>query len=189
MAELSYTIDASDTIVSVNSAWDAFALGNDGDQIVAAKIIGKPLDAFIQGDETRMFVRTMIMSARILNRPVLKPYRCDAPDRKRFMEMTVQPLGDGKVEVLHHEVHSEPIANPVRMVSAPKELGGVHVKRCSVCNRVRLGGVWSELDEAVGSGRLVPVVSPAMRVIYGVCPECLADKSPAVKPSVQKPAR
>lgn len=188
MADLSYTVDASDVIVAVGGAWDDSARCNDAEKIVSTQIIGKSLDGFIHGDETRMFVRTMLMSARVLNRPVMRPYRCDSPQRKRFMEMTVTPLDGGNIEVMHQEVHSEPIANPTRMVAAPKGVTGVHTKRCSVCNRLRVNGIWSELDDAVASGHLAPAVAPALRVIYGVCPDCLASKLGPVSPSVRKPS-
>lgn len=67
---LSYTLDKADNIVAVGGNWDAFARENDGESLLASKIIGRKLDQFIHGDITRMFVRTMIMSARTLQRPV-----------------------------------------------------------------------------------------------------------------------
>ena len=173
MSTLSYTIDAQDTIVAVGGAWDDFARSNAGEKIVAAQIIGKQLDRFIHGDETLMFVRTMIMSARVLNRPIHRPYRCDSPTQKRFMAMTVHPREQGAVEVIHQELRNEPIVHRVDMVAAPLGRGSKYAKRCSVCNRVRIDGVWSEVDEAVQAKRLVPTVTPTVKVIYGVCPDCV----------------
>jgi hypothetical protein len=172
---LSYTIDRADTIVAVSGAWDDFARDNDGAAIVSERIIGQKLDQFIHGDETLMFVRTMIMSARVLQRPVHRPYRCDSPSLKRFMEMTVQPRPEGIVEVIHRELRSEPIACKIPVVAESPGARAPFVKRCSVCNRVRAKDVWSEIDEAAQAKRLPADVAP-LKVIYGVCPDCLASR-------------
>ena len=169
---LSYTISAADTIVAVSGHWDEFALQNEGENIVASQVIGKKLEQFIHGDETLMFVRAMIMSARVLQRPVLRPYRCDSPSLKRFMEMTVQPLAQGAVEVSHRALRSEPITPPVRIVAAPVGAGMAFTKRCSVCNRVKAQNVWSEFDAAVQAQRSLLQDAMPLRVIYGVCPDC-----------------
>lgn len=169
---ISYTLDKADVIVAVNKKWDEFARDNDGEKILAAKIIGKRLDQFIHGDVTRMFVRTMIMSARTLKRPVYRPYRCDSPQRKRFMEMTVVPHASGTVEVVHRELRSEPIVNNFTIRAATEGQRSIFLKRCSLCNRVNAKGVWSEIDDAVAENRLDADKS-TLKVIYGVCPDCL----------------
>jgi hypothetical protein len=170
---ISYTVDKSGTIIAVNGKWDEFARDNQGEKVLASKVIGRKLDQFIQGDDTRMFVRTMIMSAQTLKRPIYRPYRCDSPRLKRFMEMTLIPRDDGSVELLHRELHSELIRQNVPAVIASKSSGGGLLKRCSLCNRVQALGVWSEIDEALESDRL-KTVEPLVKVIYGVCPDCLA---------------
>jgi hypothetical protein len=172
---ISYTLDKAGVIVAVNNKWDEFARDNDGEKILSGKIIGKKLDQFIHGDVTRMFVRAMIMSARTLKRPVYRPYRCDSPQLKRFMEMTVLPQDAGTVEVIHRQLHSEPIVNKFSIRAAPEGSGSIlssFIKRCSLCNRVKAKGIWSEIDEAVEESRLDPPAS-TLKVIYGVCPDCL----------------
>lgn len=171
---LSYTVDGEGTIVAVGGSWDDFARRNGGEAILSTRIIGKKLDQFIHGDETLMFMRTMIMSARVLDTAIQRPYRCDSPALKRYMEMTLQPHADGVVEVIHRELRSEPVAHPVRMMAVPCGNGSRFVKRCSVCNRLRIQEVWSEVDEAVADGRLLPQDLHALKVFYGVCPQCLA---------------
>ena len=168
---MSYTLDDADTIVAVNGPWDDFARKNEGEQILADKIVGQKLDRFILGDDTRMFVRTMIMSARVLKKTIYRPYRCDSPTLKRFMEMTVHPLPEGQVEVVHRELHSEPITHVIRIAAGPVGSSTAYVKRCSLCNRVKVQGIWSELDNALETERLL-VEASSLKVIYGVCPDC-----------------
>ena len=187
---LSYTLDATDTIVAVGGKWNEFALQNDGPDIVSEKVIGKKLDQFVHGDETLMFVRTMIMSARVLKRPVVRPYRCDSPSVKRFMEMKVEPKDLGAVDVMHRELRSEPSKNTVRVAGAPMGAVGVFIKRCSICNQVHAKDVWSELDDAIAAERLTLPESQALRVVYGVCPSCLssmAARTTGFTGFVQKP--
>ncbi len=186
---LSYTLDATDTIVAVGGAWNDFAIKNDGAEIVSEKVIGKKLDQFVHGDETLMFVRTMIMSARVLKRPVVRPYRCDSPSLKRFMEMKVEPKERGEVDVSHRELRSEPSLHAVRVAAAAMGTSAISVKRCSICNWVRAQQVWSELDEAIAAQRVSLVDSQALRVVYGVCPDCLVNIAPRSIASAQTPSQ
>jgi hypothetical protein len=169
---MSYTLDRSDTIVAVSGNWDNFALDNNGEKTLSDQVVGRKLDQFITGDDTRMFVRTMIMSARTLRRPIYRPYRCDSPKLKRFMEMTVLPRDGGAVEVIHRELHSEPVFHNIPIIAAPVGTCRAYLKRCSLCNRVQAQGVWSEIDEAINTQRLETSAS-SLKVIYGVCPDCL----------------
>jgi predicted RNA-binding Zn-ribbon protein involved in translation (DUF1610 family) len=177
---MSYTIDASDTIVAVSGAWDEFACNNEGKATVAKQVIGQKLDRFIHGDDTLMFVRTMIMSARTLQRAVVRPYRCDSPGIKRYMEMTVQPHAMGMVEVTHRELRCESMAPKVRMIAAAPATGSTVIKRCSMCNRIRVQQHWSEVDEALAAGQLAANDLSTLRVVYGVCPDCLAGREDGV---------
>ena len=170
---ISYTVDKTDTIVAVSGLWDEFARDNGGEKSQASAVIGRKLDQFINGDATRMFVRTMIMSARTLKRPIYRPYRCDSSKDKRFMEMTILPQENGMVELVHRELHHEPLAQKIPHIVAP--LGASHnslLKRCSLCNRIEIQGIWSEIDEALNTNRLEPGTR-SLKVVYGVCPDCL----------------
>jgi hypothetical protein len=170
---MSYTLDHADCIVAVGGAWDDFARVNQGDAVLSSKVVGRKLDQFIHDDVTRMFVRSLLMAARLLRKPISRPYRCDAPALKRFMEMTVTPDAVGGLEVTHRELRSEPMLHRVQLVAAPPGSEAVFTKRCSLCNRVQAKGVWSEVDAAVQAGRLTDN-GAGLKVFYGVCPDCRA---------------
>ncbi len=169
---MTYTLDKGDTIVAVSGQWDEFARNNNGEKTLASHVVGRKLERFIVGDTTRMFVLTMIMSARHLQRPIYRPYRCDSPTHKRFMEMIIQPRAEGRLEVIHRELYCEPLLHRARLVAVSPGSGATYAKRCSLCNRVQVEGVWSELDDAIESRRL-QVEASGLKVIYGVCPDCL----------------
>ena len=172
-SHLSYTLDLDDRIIAVTGNWDGFALANGGPAILSATIIGRRLDEFVSGDVTRMFVRTMLMSARMLKRSIHRPYRCDSPQLRRFMEMTVMPHGGGMLEVRHRQIRCEPLSCTVTIASVAAAPTSGFIKRCSICNHIRIRQVWSEVDEAILDGRLAKDAAAALRVIYGVCPDCL----------------
>lgn len=170
---ISYTVDKADTIVAVSGLWDEFARDNGGEKSQASAVIGRKLDQFINGDATRMFVRTMIMSARTLKRPIYRPYRCDSSKDKRFMEMTILPQEDGMVVLVHRELHHEPLAQRTpRIVASLGASNNALLKRCSLCNRIEIQGIWSEIDEALAANRL-EAGATSLKVVYGVCPDCL----------------
>ncbi len=173
-SQLSYTLDPDDAIIAVTGDWDRFALDNGGDESLSTKIIGRRLDRFIAGDVTLMFVRTLLMSARTLERTIQRPYRCDSPQVKRFMEMTIVPRGSGVLEVCHRQVRSEPYRYSLPVTAAMPGTGSNFVKRCSLCQRIRLGQTWSEVDDAVLEGRLQQRATAELAVVYGVCPDCMS---------------
>ena len=179
-SQLSYTLDPDDAITAVSGDWDRFALENGGDESLSTKIIGRRLDHFISGDVTLMFVRTLLMSARTVKRTIQRPYRCDSPQLKRFMEMTIVPRRNGVLEVCHRQVRSEPYRYALTFTAAMPGAASNFVKRCSLCQRIRLGEMWSEVDDAVLEGRLQQGGAAKLGVVYGVCPDCMSRRG--IKP-------
>jgi hypothetical protein len=179
---LSYWLDSVNVICRVDEDWDrSMDSENWTDRAASQSIIGKPLFDFICDDVTRMYIATMVESVRVLPRTLFRPYRCDTPDFKRFMMMTVTPEDDGLVRVSHELLRTEPMAKKTsfKTVSPTEQSAsaafqsrmailGTHFIRCSLCNRIRKVGQndWQEADS-------VAVTSEAIRVVYGLCPRCM----------------
>lgn len=170
---LVYYLDVNDCIIRVQGPWDAFAVENEGPGAVVEAILGKPLEAFIAGDVSKMFVNTMLMSARTLQRTIYRPYRCDSGRLKRFMEMTVVPHENGVLAVHHRLLYTEPLRN-FQFVPANRaaHLGVARTKRCSLCNKVHVGQQWLEIEDAI-SLNLLSADRGQGPWIFGVCPACL----------------
>lgn len=83
-----YEIDATDRLVRVNDAWSSFATANGGLHLVAHRIIGCSLWDFIAGETTRQVYKSLLRRVRDGGRSRFT-YRCDAPERRRSMEMTI----------------------------------------------------------------------------------------------------
>ena len=176
-----YRIDADDRILAVGGQWDGFARANDGERAMAARVAGTWLYDHVHGDVSRMFVRSVFAAVRTLAQPSVRPYRCDSPRLKRFMEMLITPEADGGLRVEHRIRRVEPLPTAASFVVSG---GGRPCVRCSMCCRIKSGSHWH--DHIVGTAGQHVAEDTAVPVVYGVCPTCLADirhPHPAVAPA------
>ncbi len=164
-ASVIYWIDGADRIIRVNEAWDAFARANGGASVVGAGIIGQSLWRYLSGDPIRMWMDAVLGLARISRGPVTRAYRCDCPEKKRFMRMVVVPEQGGVLRLEHHLLGEEP-REPVYFVPWSGQ-GQRPLLRCSLCGRIQHCGQWIEP---------VPQATGPYGVIYTVCPECHSGK-------------
>lgn len=162
--EVSYWLDAENRIRKVAGPWDDFARRNDGEDVVAARILGRPLDEFIMGEPTRMYMGVLLDAVRLLGHPVEKEYRCDSPTERRYMRMWITRDGED-LRVDHWILRTEP--KPGHFVIRPVTPVEEHLLRCSVCNRFRLGASWIEDSELPDHE-----ARDGIPVVYTVCPGC-----------------
>jgi hypothetical protein len=182
---LSYWLDNDNIICKVNESWDTHMDPSSwAERASSDVIIGKHLFDFVCDDVTRMYIATMIESVRLIPRTIVRPYRCDSPDRKRFMKMIISPEQDGLVCVSHELVREEPLPNPVLFktlteneikVNSNKKPGASgldYLIRCSICNSLknRRTGIWQEVDTLA---TITKGTSKPLTVVYGVCPICM----------------
>jgi hypothetical protein len=165
-----YEIDLADRIGAVGGAWNAFALDNNGEALVGASVIGTSIFDHIAGHFTKRFFREFLANGRSSSQSK-RTYRCDAPDRKRLMEMRAETTCDSRLRVSHTITEELPIERAVFVTEVGRSGLADHV-RCSLCNRLRFRGsnAWREPDAAVPDGGSV-------RVIHTVCPDCRAEVS------------
>lgn len=168
ISETFFRIDAKDTICDVGGAWDDFALKNQGPRALSGRVLGSNLFEHIAGDISRMYVRSIFSAVRILGRPATRPYRCDSPQQKRLMEMTVTLESTGTLFVQHQIVKVEDFVRPITFVPGSHRISETRV-RCSMCNRLKLGGEWQDPDYVLKEDIAMPIA-----VVYGVCPTCIA---------------
>ncbi len=169
--DICYWLDVGDVIVDIAPGWENFAQENNAPDLDTRRVIGRNLMNFVEGDVTRMYVRTLIQSARLLRKPLVRAYRCDSPDQRRFMEMRLSLERSGLLRWEHRLLRSEPLARRLQFHATSPVLRPHGVVRCSMCNRLKSSHGWTEPDlteipETVHDG--------AIPVIYGVCPNCLS---------------
>ena len=166
-----YCIDADDRLVAVNHAWDAFARDNGAPQLVAP-LAGRPIWQSFASGEVRELWRLLIDRVRHEQVEARVPFRCDAPDMRRWFEMTITPGRHGTVSFRSALVFEEPRPT-VSLIDlrAERDAAGPAVEVCSLCSRAHDGARWSDLEDLMRRRRLLeaPQVPP---VAYGVCPAC-----------------
>ena len=170
-----YKVDADDRIVEVGGGWDRFACQNDGSGAVADRVLGTRVYAHVKGEVCKTFVRTKLDAVRQLGKPIVRPYRCDSADCKRYMEMQISPQRLGGLLLEHRLVRREPLERQIRFVFSPAARRS-SLLRCSMCSRVRLAGQWRE-PELVAKHLPAPAPAGAASVhavIYSVCADCKA---------------
>jgi hypothetical protein len=161
-----YILDGKGRIISINGPWDEFAHENGGVDIYANDIQGQLIWDFISGDATRMWFDTLINFAAVKNEIIKRPYRCDSPDFKRYMRMTITPEGNGLLRIDHELLSLEQRKNPIYPVHESKSISNISRIRCSICGRINNGISWEEphIKHTTGLNEIV--------VIYTVCNEC-----------------
>ena len=93
----SYFIDADDVLVSVDEEWLAFAKENAAPELTRGRVIGRPLWDFVEGERTRELYRELYERVRSRLTRLSVPFRCDAPDRYRFMRLELEPAAAGAI--------------------------------------------------------------------------------------------
>ena len=97
--DLAYRVDANGRIRFVNDRWDDFARDNGAPELAGAAIIGRLISEFISGAETWHLYGMLTRRAQPVSRPFSLRFRCDAPHAQRFMQMRMEALDDGQIEV------------------------------------------------------------------------------------------
>ncbi len=181
--QLSYWLDDDNIIRRVDDHWDqAMDSQNWSDRASANRIVGKLLSEFICDDVTRMYVATMIESVRVIPHTSFRPYRCDTPDMKRFMQMIITPEENGWIRVSHQLLRTEPLRKPVTFTTTPqisplrqlKNNQTINFVRCSICNRLQRYGNWDHSWHEVDFFAIPGHASEEpLKVLHSVCPDCL----------------
>jgi hypothetical protein len=168
-AEVVYTLDAEDRIVSCGGAWNEFARENGGRTCLAPQVVGHKLWRFITGEPTRMFLAVVLSAARVRGAPSEHDYRCDSPTFRRQLRMRLVPEAKGSVRLEHRAVRVEPLLRRVELEMSGRTAPGGKplVVRCSMCNRLKSERGWLEPD----TGEF-PFNGGRLGVVHSVCPEC-----------------
>jgi hypothetical protein len=179
----SYRTDAEDRIVWLDQSWVVFAKNNWRPDFQPDWVLGRSLWDFIDGPDTQEVYRLALRHIQLHQRALTLPFRCDSPDIRRFMEMTVAPLADGGLSfnclLLREEVRA-----PVNFRPCGPCAPGRALKACSICLRLERP-VWTDLGRPGGQGEAVwqeaeavlPLVAALEEgyfppVSYRVCPDC-----------------
>lgn len=167
-----HRIDADGHIVFVNTDWLDFATEN-GWPVSSANLIGSPLSAYIADRETQHLYRLIIDTTRAHRRTVVFNYRCDSPDCRRFLEMSIHhDQASDTVEFRSRVLRLEPRPTVALLEPTDRTRSSDLLNLCGWCKSAQVDDQWVEVEEAVRRLRLfdrkqLPLLS------HGICPSCL----------------
>ncbi|HEY2025400.1 MAG TPA: hypothetical protein VGG78_00240, partial [Gemmatimonadaceae bacterium] len=154
-----YTIDQTDRLTGVDAGWRNFALANGAPELADDGVLGRRLWEFVAGAEVRLLYQALFARVRSTGTPIEIPFRCDAPDRRRFMRLSVRPLDQQDWLALTANLEREERRPPVdwpttylsgRTLGADQDVAPTSslIHMCSWCKRIDCGG-WLEIEEAM----------------------------------------
>lgn len=171
-----YLIDAHDVVIDVGQSWGDFARDNDAPELVVPPS-DRTLWTYFQGDEITELWRLLVERARALQGGAEVPFRCDAPDVRRWFEMSVTPEPHGRVHfrcvLVFEEARSSISLLDTR---SERDVNLRPVPVCSWCGRGRHGSRWLEVEELVRAARLLERASMPP-ISYGICESCREEMS------------
>lgn len=167
-----YKIDSFDRIIDVSKNWNKFANDNHAARSsFYPEIINKSLWNFIADKETINLYQMAVEKVRSSNKIVNIPIRCDSPELKRFIEISIKPLPDNIIEFSSKIIGIER-RDPVELLDFYIDRSDEFIKICSYCKQVEIAeNEWVETDKAIIELDLFgSYILP--RLTHGVCPLC-----------------
>lgn len=158
-----YTVSQEDRLTEVNDAFLEFASHN-GAAMDRETILGRSIWDFITDEGLAAVYRRLMTTVRETGQPFCFPMRCDSPDVRRHMTMTLAPRFDGGIEFIV-ELDSE-VTMPLAIL---KKGHSGHRLMCSACDRIEIEEDWIPLEAAL-LRQLIDVGAEA--VFFDVCDDC-----------------
>jgi hypothetical protein len=165
---VTYRLDEGGIVVECGGAWDEFARSNGGENVSAADVVGRPIWDFVAGPSTQQLWHELLDAAWRRGGVVI-PFRCDAPNRRRFLVMTIEPQPDGTL-LLASAVAREEARQAQPWLDAGVARTDETIVSCSWCRRFSVDDTWVEVEDAVARSGLLEGATPS--ISHGVCPEC-----------------
>jgi len=165
-----YRLDDRNRISFVNQEWLDFALENEAPELNREAALDQPMADFIADWETFHLYELIFRRVRLTGAGITLPFRCDTPDIRRFMQLSIRLVGSGELELTGRilSLESRP---PVPLLDSETPRSQEMVAICSWCKKVKIGrDLYVEAEKAVESLGLFGPKTP--RLTHGVCHDC-----------------
>jgi hypothetical protein len=169
---IQYMIDAEDRITFVSDNWWFFAEENGaGVDCYPPQLMGRSLWDFIAGEETRHLYAILMAKARAEKKVLQVPIRCDSPDRRRKIIISLKSIGDGHIEFLCRTIRVD-TREPVDLLRGDVARTDRLIRICSFCKKVAVAAdEWIDTEKAIERMALF-IENTLPRLSHGVCPSC-----------------
>ncbi len=176
-----HRIDKNDIIIGVSDNWYSFALENLGAQSCSPEnIIGSSLWDHIRDPETRHLYEMILQKVREHHQQATFSFRCDSPEQRRFLKLTVIPLEDGSVDFESQTIKTE-LRKPVELLRSDVERSEETIRICSMCKKIAMSKTdWEELEFAVQKLKLFEKTR-LPQFTHGICQSCYDETTAELK--------
>jgi hypothetical protein len=167
-----YRIDKEDIITSVSENWMSFAVDNGwSDQSGSEYVVGHPLWDFIYGTETRHLYQEIFKKVRDGKSVGSIPFRCDSPNKRRFLHLLLTPWPDGQIVITSTIVKTES-REPVNLIDQKEKRTNKLINICSMCKKIKLSqNKWIEIEEGIAQLKIFEA-EKLPGLTHGLCPAC-----------------
>lgn len=166
---LSYAIDDQDRLIRLDEGFYRFGEENGWDEV--GDSLGRSLWDFVAGQEVQRLQRMLLRRIRDGVRDVELPFRCDAPELSREMDIRIVADSSGRVVLFSARLRSERRREPQPLLDPRAPRGGDFLPMCAWCDRFLVEGEWVEVEEA--ARRLELFRRGEMPTLdHSICPEC-----------------
>ncbi len=172
-SSLRWAINGDDLLVSTSPEWDRFAIANGAPEVVASRVLGRPIWSFLS-DPTTHSVYQRIFAIVRAGRRLLLPFRCDSPTRRRSMMLSIEPRPLDGIAFTSTLVASEERIESLPLLARSVPGEAPHLVSCSWCGRLLVTDAWMELERAIPLLELFHSVPP-LRLTHGICADCAQD--------------
>lgn len=174
--QIYYVLDSDYRILWVGGDWDEFALANAGDAARSNEVLATSLFRHIVDEATAQAIRRLVSAVREMQSALRMDYRCDSPTLLRRFQMTIQPMKDGRVLLVHDLRDARTFDRPLGHWKYQAQAEDL---KCSFCCSVRApGGDWTPPEDLLGP-------HPG-EVRYTVCPCCAVTVEDVVSSLLEK---
>ena len=167
---IAYRLDGDDKISDVSTEWGAFARENGAPELAGRTVLGRSIWDFVAGVEARLLWSRLFARSRATRESRPLPYRCDGPDVRRYLVMTLEASIGSDILCVSHVIREEPRESVPLLDPAVPRTGEALIV-CSWCRKVSVGGRWVEVEHAVQMLRLFERAELPF-LTHGICPAC-----------------
>ena len=171
-----YWIDANDVVIDVGQSWVDFARDNDAPEL-AVLPSDRALWTYFDSDDVRDLWRLLVERVRRFQTGVEVPLRCDAPEARRWFDMTITPETNDRVRFRCALVFEE-ARPPVSLLDlhSERDVDLQPVPLCGWCGRGQHGSRWLDIEELVQVAHLLERTSMPP-ISHGICASCRDEMS------------
>lgn len=166
-----YHIDDQNRIVHVSDHWQSFADENAACTLTEDAVLNRSIFDFLSDQKVKHLYKMLIDRARNEKVRIRLPFRCDSPNKRRYMAMEVYPLDNGMIVMKSYTLKEE-TREPVALLDSELQRISDFITICSWCKRVRDNKEhWLEVEDAVEQMGMFDE-SALPQLSHGMCNDC-----------------